>query len=211
MALNSPADNVVGTVICRTAGALQGGGPRAPSDPSTGRRRSSASAVRMSFARHSCTALAPSVTEPPPIVAIKSAPASRAAAAASITALRGVCGGIRSKIPAKRLPSARRISAISSVVRLSVPLTIRNTRSASSRRTSWTIASAAGLPNTTASIAPKATRPTCAMVNRPRLARESGAPPTRASQCRPPCSPRSTSCGWNGTVRHDRARDGLPA
>ena len=27
MALNSPADKVVGTVICRSAGALQGGGP----------------------------------------------------------------------------------------------------------------------------------------------------------------------------------------
>ena len=69
MALNSPADNVVGTVICRTAGALQGGGPRAPP------ARDRAQAIErlrgaMSFARHSCTALAPSVTDPPPLTGV---------------------------------------------------------------------------------------------------------------------------------------------
>jgi len=38
IALNSPAESVVGTVICRTAGGLQcGGGPSAPSGPATGR------------------------------------------------------------------------------------------------------------------------------------------------------------------------------
>jgi hypothetical protein len=38
IALNSPADNVVGAVICRTEGALHaGGGPNAPSGPLTGR------------------------------------------------------------------------------------------------------------------------------------------------------------------------------
>ena len=125
----------------------QGGGPRAPSGPATGRSASSASAVRMSLARQSCTALAPSVIEPPPTVTIRSASASRAIAAASMTARRGVCGGIRSNSPAKRLPSARRTLAISSVVRLSVPLTIRNTRSASRRRASSATASAAGRPN----------------------------------------------------------------
>ena len=109
MALNSPADKVVGTVTCGTVGGLHGGGPTEPSVPLTGRYRSNASALRMSFARQSCTALAPSVTEPPPIVTIRSAPVSHAAAAASITARRGVCGGIRSNRPANRLPSARMI------------------------------------------------------------------------------------------------------
>jgi hypothetical protein len=45
-----------------------------------------------------------------------------------MTAPLGVWGGIRSKVPAQRLPSARRTFSISSVSRLSVPLTIRNTR-----------------------------------------------------------------------------------
>src|SRR5438045_1214226 len=57
----------------------------------------------MSFARHSCTDLAPSVSEPPPSVTIRSAPASRAIAAASTTAWRGVWRGIRSKRPANRV------------------------------------------------------------------------------------------------------------
>ena len=40
IALNSPADNVVGTVICGTAGGfMPGGGPSAPSAPLTGRSR----------------------------------------------------------------------------------------------------------------------------------------------------------------------------
>ena len=68
MAENSPADSVVGTVICRTDGALHGGGA-----PFTGRSASSASGVRTSLARQSCTALAPSVIEPPPMVTIRSA------------------------------------------------------------------------------------------------------------------------------------------
>ena len=96
IALNSPAESVVGTVICRTDGGRSSG--VVPSG--RGRQSSSASGVRMSFARQSCTAFAPSVTEPPPIVAMRSAFASRAIAAASITAWRGVCGGMRSKIPA---------------------------------------------------------------------------------------------------------------
>src|SRR5262249_23666793 len=128
MALNSPADNVVGTVTCGTEGGLHGGGPTTPSGPFTGRYWSSVSVLRMSFAKQSCTAFAPSVTEPPPIVTIRSAPASRAIAAASITGRGGVCGSIRSNRPAKWLPSARRTFATSSVVRLRVPLAITNTR-----------------------------------------------------------------------------------
>src|SRR6266446_7539287 len=104
---------------------MSGGGPSVPSGPLTGRRPSIASALRTSLARHSCTALAPSVVEPPPTVTIRSAPASRAISAASITACRGVCGGMWSNRPANRLLSARRTLAISSVVRFSVPLTIR--------------------------------------------------------------------------------------
>src|SRR5581483_4943329 len=88
----------------------------------------------MSLARHSRTALAPSVSEPPPRVTIRSAPASRAASAAAITAWRGVCGGIRSNSPAQRLPRACCTLATSSVVRPSVPLTIRNTRAAAPPR-----------------------------------------------------------------------------
>ena len=86
------------------------------------------SAVRISLARQSCTALAPSVIEPPPIVTMRSALAARACSAAAITAARGVCGGIASKVPTQRGPSARRIFSISSVSRLSVPLTIRKAR-----------------------------------------------------------------------------------
>ena len=137
MAENSPAESVVGTLICRTVGALHGGAA-----PFTGRSASSASGVRTSLARQSCTALAPSVTEPPPIVTIRSAPVSRACSAAAITARRGVCGGMLSNTPTQRLPRARRTLSISSVSRLSVPLTIRNTRCAS--RASSAIACAAG-------------------------------------------------------------------
>ncbi len=50
-----------------------------------------------------CTALAPSVIEPPPTVTIRSAPASRVISAASITACRGVCGGMWSNRPAMRI------------------------------------------------------------------------------------------------------------
>ena len=80
-------------------------------------------------------------------------------APAVITACLGVWGGIRSKTPAQRLPRAWRTFSISSVSRASVPLTIRKTRSTSSRRASSATASAAGLPNTTSSIRPKMTRP----------------------------------------------------
>ena len=61
-------------------------------------------------------------------------PAAFASKVAAITAERGVCAGIRSNTPAHRFPRAARIFAISSVSRFSVPLTIRNTRSAPSRR-----------------------------------------------------------------------------
>ena len=122
---NSPADRVVGIEICRTLGGLIGGGPSLPV-----RIRSSASTLVMSLARQSWTALAPSVIEPPPRVTMRSALAARACSAAAITAARGVCGGILSKVPTQWLPSARRSRSISSVSRLSVPLTIRKTRSA---------------------------------------------------------------------------------
>ena len=116
---------------------------------------------RMSLARQSCTALAPSVIEPPPTVTIRSASAARAWSAAAMTASRGVCGGIASKVPTQRGPSTRRMFSISSVSRFSVPLTIRNARFAPSRSSCSTIASDAGRPNTTSSIAPNTTRPLC--------------------------------------------------
>ena len=47
---------------------------------------------------------------------------------AAMTAARGVCGGIASKVPTQRGPSARRMVSITSVSRLSVPLTIRKAR-----------------------------------------------------------------------------------
>ena len=56
------------------------------------------STVLTSLARQSCTALAPSVIEPPPTVTIRSALAARACSAAAMTASRGVCGGIASKV-----------------------------------------------------------------------------------------------------------------
>jgi hypothetical protein len=87
----------------------------------------------MSLARQSCTALAPSVMEPPPTVTMRSASAARACSLAAITAARGVCGGIASNVPTQRWPMARRMFSITSVSRLSVPLTIRNARFAPSR------------------------------------------------------------------------------
>ena len=54
--------------------------------------------------------------------------AARAWSPAAMTAARGVCGGIASKVPAQRAPSARRMFSITSVSRLSVPLTIRKAR-----------------------------------------------------------------------------------
>ena len=62
------------------------------------------------------------------MVTMRSASAARACSAAAITAVRGVCGGIASNVPTQRVPSARRMFSISSVSRLSVPLTIRNAR-----------------------------------------------------------------------------------
>ena len=41
---------------------------------------------------------------------------------AAMTAVRGVCGGIASNVPAQRCPMARRMFSITSVSRLSVPL-----------------------------------------------------------------------------------------
>ena len=134
---NSPADRVVGIDICRTAGGLTSDAPRILSIPST---------LVTSLARQSWTALAPSVIEPPPRVTIRSACAARACAAAAITAERGECAGIMSKVPTHLLPSARRTFSTSSVSRLSVPLTIRNTRSAPCSLTSSATDWAAGLP-----------------------------------------------------------------
>ena len=122
------------------------------------------SMVEISLARQSCTALAPSVIEPPPTVTMRSALASRAWLAAAITAARGVCAGIASKMPAQRAPIAWRIFAISPVSRCSVPLTIRKARCAPSRSSCSTMASAAWRPNTTSSMAPNTTRPLCTPV-----------------------------------------------
>ena len=97
--LNSPPAIVVGTLICRTAGGLSGG-----SSPPRTRMPSMPSMVETSLARQSCTALAPSVIEPPPTVTMRSALASRAWLAAAITAARGVCAGILSKMPTQRAP-----------------------------------------------------------------------------------------------------------
>ena len=57
------------------------------------------------------------LTEPPPSVTSRSAPAARAAFAASTTSVRGVCAPIRAKTPASRLPSARRTCSTMSVSR----------------------------------------------------------------------------------------------
>ena len=101
MALNSPPAIVVGTLIWRTSGGLSFGAPPLPA-----RTRSISSTLRTSLARQICTALAPSVIEPPPTVTMRSAPAARACSEAAITAARGVCAGIASKVPTQRAPSA---------------------------------------------------------------------------------------------------------
>jgi hypothetical protein len=153
---NSPPAIVVGTLIWRTAGGFMGG-----ATPLTARTRSMPSTDRTPLARQICTALAPSVIEPPPTVTMRSAAAARACSAAATTASRGVCCGIASNTATQRGPSAWRIFSISSVSRSSVPETIRKAREAASRSICPTIAAAAGRPNTTSSIAPKTTRPCC--------------------------------------------------
>ena len=52
MALNSPPDRVVGTLICRTLGGFIRGGPTIPSGRVTGRSMSIASGERISLERH---------------------------------------------------------------------------------------------------------------------------------------------------------------
>ena len=159
VAENSPPAIVVGTLIWRTAGAVSCG-----EAPRPALIRSMSSGLRILLARQSCTALAPSVIEPPPTVTMRSASAARACSLAAMTAARGVCGGIASKVPAQRGPNARRMFSITSVSRLSVPLTIRKARFAPSRFNCSTIASDAGRPNTTSSMAPNTTRPLCTLV-----------------------------------------------
>src|SRR6185312_7196433 len=159
LAENSPPAIVVGTLIWRTLGAVIGGGA-----PFAARMASILSTVRILLARQSCTAFAPSVIEPPPTVTMRSASAARACSLAAITASRGVCWGMASKTPEQWWPRARSIFAISSVSRRSVPDTIRKAREARRRSICLAIASAAGSPNTTSSIAPKTTRPLCTFV-----------------------------------------------
>ena len=69
MEVNSPPAIVVGTLIWRTVGAFIGG-----ETPPAARILSMPSTVVTSLARQSCTALAPSVIEPPPTVTMRSAP-----------------------------------------------------------------------------------------------------------------------------------------
>jgi hypothetical protein len=95
----------------------------------------------MPLPRHSATIFAASVTEPPPTVTSRSAPASRALFAAATQSVRGVCAPIPAWRPAKRLPSACRSRSTASVVRAKVPLASTNTARASSRSTSSTTAS----------------------------------------------------------------------
>ena len=82
----------------------------------------------------------------PPSVTIRSARASRAWVVAAMMAERGEWAGILSKVPTQLLPNARRTFSTSSVSRLSVPLTIRNTRAAPCAFTSSATDRAAGLP-----------------------------------------------------------------
>ena len=164
MAENSPPAIVVGTLTWRTEGAVISG-----ATPWWTRIVSMPSTVRTLLARQSCTALAPSVIEPPPTVTIRSALAARACSLAAITAARGVCAGIASKVPTQREPIARRIFSISSVWRFSVPLTIRKARLVPRRSICSMIASCAGRPNTTSSMAPNTTRPLCIALVLPEL------------------------------------------
>ena len=124
----------------------------------------SPSTVRMSLARQSCTALAPSVIEPPPTVTIRSAFAARAASLAAITASRGVCGGIASNRPAQRGPSA--CADLPDLVGLPVQRARDHQERARWRQAGPSARRslrAAGWPNTTSSIAPKTTRPLCTL------------------------------------------------
>ena len=146
IAENSPPEGVVGTVICFTVGAFTASeGPTLPSGRGTARSRSISSASSIPLARHSITDFAPSVIDPPPMVTMRSHPASRAALVAAMTSERGVCGAMLSKLPEQRLPSALRTASISSVLLFKVLDTMRKTFSAPSRRASSATTSAAAL------------------------------------------------------------------
>ena len=85
--------------------------------PGCGSRRAAPGRSRRCRGR-SATIFAASVTEPPPSVTSRSAPASRAAFAAATTSIRGVCAPIRAKTPAK--PIAERLPHLPDHVGLAV-------------------------------------------------------------------------------------------
>jgi len=77
---------VVGMLIWRTDGGRIGGGA-----PLTARTGPCPRRLRISLARQSCTALAPSVIEPPPTVMMMSALAARACSVAADHSGTGLC------------------------------------------------------------------------------------------------------------------------
>ena len=77
-----------------------------------------ASTVRISLARQSCTALAPSVIEPPPTVTMRSALAARACLVAAMTASRGVCA--RHRVEGRDAARAQRLADFLDFVGLAV-------------------------------------------------------------------------------------------
>jgi hypothetical protein len=149
--VNSPAESVVGIDTVRIPASVFGRRVT-PSGPVTARSPSSARASAIPLARHIPTILAASVTEPPPSVTSRSAPAARAAFAAATTSMRGVCAPIRVHVPARWFPNAACARATKSVSRDSVPPAIRNTRPAPSRARSSASAPSKSRPNSTRSM-----------------------------------------------------------
>ena len=99
MAVNSPADNVVGMAMERTVGGLTRGRPVLPSALVRARKLSSCAGSVTSLPRHSPTIFAASVTEPPPTVS----------SASAFDRTRGVGGG--DHVDARRMRADLRADA----------------------------------------------------------------------------------------------------
>ena len=97
--------------------------------------------------RHSAISITfvASITEPPPIATIRSAPAARMALAPAITASRGLCAAMSWNFPANRSPSSATTSA-TSFPPVSDLVVVTNTRRARERSSSLASASRYGTP-----------------------------------------------------------------
>ena len=119
------------------------------------------SAVRISLARQSCTALAPSVIEPPPIVTMRSALAARACSAAGDD--RRARRVRRHRVEGAAHRVAERAADFFDLVGLAVERTADHQEGALGAEPVHLLDDRLGCrsPNTTSSMSPNTTRPLC--------------------------------------------------